>query len=231
MSKKSKKQVQEDLESDPLLETFSKAQNFYDRRKSAVIGGIVAVILIVGGGVAYYYYASAQEEEAQQLMSDATTAYLNSDYERALTGSDADFTVGFRQIINNYPRTDAANLARYYAAVCEYNLGNVQQAVSYMEEYDIPDGILGVGPISFHAVVTADAGNYEEAAELYVKAAEWDENDSTTPYNYLEAAQVYHDAGNTEAAEKYARVVVDQYGDSNQADEAERLLGTLAMSN
>lgn len=227
----SKKQVQEDLESDPLLETFSKAQNFYDQRKSTVIGGLVALILIVGGGVAYYYYSSAQEEEAQQLMSDATTAYMNSDYERALTGSDADFTVGFEQIINNYSRTDAANLARYYAAVSEYNLGNIQQAISYMEEYDIPDGILGVGPISFHAMLMTDSGNLQKAAELYVKAAEWNQNDSTTPYNYLEAANAYYDAGNTEEAKKYAQLIVDRYGDSRQAAAAERLLGTLAVAD
>lgn len=227
----SKKQVQEELESDPLLETFSRAQNFYDQRKPAVITGIVAVLFIVVGGIAYYYYTSAQEEEAQQLMSDATTAYMNANYKKALTGSEADFTVGFEQIINNYPRTDAANLARYYAAVSEYNLGNVQQAISYMEAYDVPEGILGVGPLSFHAVLMTDAGNYEEAAELYVKAAKWDENDSTTPYNYLKAAHVYHDAGNTEAAEKYARIVADQYGNSNQAAEAKRLLGMLATVN
>lgn len=227
----SKKQVQEDLESDPLLETFSKAQSFYDQRKSAVIGGLVALILIVGGGVGYYYYSSAQEEEAQQLMSDATTAYMNSNYERALTGSDADFTIGFEQIINNYPRTEAANLARYYAAACEYNLGNIQQAIAYMEEYEVPEGILGVGPISFHAVLMTDSGNHQKAAELYVKAAEWDENNSTTPYNYLEAANAYHGVGNTEEAKKYARMVTEQYGNSRQAAAAERLLGTLAVAN
>lgn len=226
----SKKQVQENLESDPLLETFSKTQNFYDQNKANVIGGIIALILIIGGGVGYYYYSSAQEEEAQQLLSDATTAYMNSDYEIALTGSDADFTVGFEQIISNYSRTDAANLARYYAAVSEYNLGNMQQAISYIEEYDIPEGILGVGPISFHGVLMIDSGNHEEAAELYVKAAEWDENDSTTPYNYLEAANAYHNAGNTEEAKKYARMIIDRYEDSNQASAAQRLLGTLAAA-
>lgn len=226
----SKKQVQKDLESDPLLETFSKAQNLYDNNKASVIGGILALVLIIGGSVGYYYYSTAQEEEAQQLMADASIAYMSSDYEKALSGSDEDFTVGFEQIINNYSGTDAANLARYYASVSEYNLGNIQQAISYIQDYDIPEGILGVGPISFHGILMADSGNYEEAAELYVTAAEWDKNDSTTPFNYLEAAQAYLDASNKAEAKKYAQIIVDEYENSDQADAAQRMLGTLAVA-
>ncbi|HLR33612.1 MAG TPA: hypothetical protein VK074_14065 [Fodinibius sp.] len=226
----SKKQVQKDLESDPLLETFSWTQNLFDKNKSAVFGGILAVVLLIGGAIGYYYYSANQEETAQQLLANATNYYMNSDYEKALSGSEADFTIGFEQIINNYSRTDAANLARYYAAVSEYNLGNVQQAISYIEDYDLPEGILGVGPLSFHAVLMTDAGNLEQAAALYVKAAEWDDNESTTPYNYLEAAQAYYDAENYGEAEKYAGIIVNQYDESNQVNSAQRLLGMLTTA-
>lgn len=226
----SKKQVQKDLESDPLLETFSWTQNLFDQNKSAVFGGILAVVLLIGGAIGYYYYSANQEETAQQLLANATNYYMNSDYEKALSGSEADFTIGFEQIINNYSRTDAANLARYYAAVSEYNLGNVQQAISYIEDYDLPEGILGVGPLSFHAVLMTDAGNLEQAAALYVKAAEWDDNESTTPYNYLEAAQAYYDAENYGEAEKYAGIIVNQYDESNQVSSALRLLGMLTTA-
>ena len=226
----SKKQVQEELERDPLLETFSRAQGFYENNKTTVYGGLLAIILIVGGAIGYYYYSTAQEEKAQTLMADASVFYMNSNYQKALTGSEEDFTVGFEQIINNYSGTDAANLARYYAAVCEYNLGNIEQAVTYIEDYEIPEGILGVGPISFHAVVMTDLGNHSDAAELYVKAAEWDQNDATTPYNYLEAANAYYDAGNQSEAKKYAQLVVDEYSNSDQTAQAQRLLGMLAVS-
>lgn len=225
------KQAKQELEQDPLLETFSKAQSFYDRNKSAVIGGIVAFIVIVGGSLGYYYYSSAQEEEAQELMGYATQYYLNEDYETALTGSEADFTVGFEQIIDNYSMTDAANLATYYAAVCEYNLGNAQQAIAYIEDYDVPEGIMGVGPVSFHAVLLTELGEFEEAARKYVQAAELDENESTTSYNYLEAANAYYTAGNQEEAQTYAQLVVDQYSTSSHAEEAQRLLGMLATAS
>lgn len=226
----SKKQVKEELEQDILLDTFSRAQSLYDNNKSVIIGAAIAVIVALAGSIGYYYYSNAQENEAQQLMAGATQAYLNQDYETALTGSETDFTVGFEQIINNFSITDAANLARYYASVCEFKIGNTQQALNYINDYDIPEGIMGVGPISFQGVLHTDLGNHAEAAELYVKAAEWVDNDSTTPYNYLEAAKAYQDAGNTQQAQKYAQLIVDQYSQSSQFADAQKLLGMLAVN-
>lgn len=223
-----KRLTDEELENDPLLENFSRMQNFYSRNKAQVIGGILAVILIVGGAIAYYLYSQSQEEQARQLMARAEIHYMNQQYEAALMGSEAEFTVGFEQIIANYPRTDAANLARYYAAVSEFNLGNTEQALEYMDDFDVPYGILGVGPISFRGVLLTELERHEEAGDTYVRAAEWDRNQSTTPYNYLEAAQSYLDAGNTDQARRYAETVVDDYPQSDQVTEANRILGMIA---
>ncbi|MDZ7681101.1 MAG: tetratricopeptide repeat protein [Fodinibius sp.] len=163
-------------------------------------------------------------------MGQASQAYLQGNYQQALTGSEADFTVGFEQIINNYSMTDAANLARYYAAVSEFKLGNSQKALSYIKEYEIPEGIMGVGPLSFHGVVLTDLGDHAGAAKIFVRAAEWDQNDSTTPYNYMEAANAFHDAGNSDKAQEYANKIVNNYGNSSQVAAAQRLLGMLATA-
>jgi TolA-binding protein len=162
-------------------------------------------------------------------MGQATEYYLNADYKKALEGSEEDFTVGFQQIINNYPRTEAANLARYYSAVSEYNLGNTEKALQYINEYEIPEGIMGVAPLSFKGIVLSDMGDYSTAAEAYIQAAQWKENDSTTPYNYLQAAVALHEAGNNQKAQEYAQKIVDEYPDSPQVAEAQKLLGMLAV--
>jgi tetratricopeptide (TPR) repeat protein len=226
----SKKRVKEELEQDILLDTFSKVQSFYDSNKNAVIGVAIALIVIVGGSVGWHFYSTSQEAKAQQLMGQATQAYLQGDFEKALKGSEADFTVGFQQIINNYGMTDAANLAQYYAAVSEFKLGNTENALNYIENYEVPEGIMGVGPLSFHGVLLTDLGNHAEAAKMFVKAAEWDKNDSTTPYNYLEAANAFNDAGNPAEAQKYAQIIIDEYANSSQFADAQKLLGMLATA-
>lgn len=223
--------TQEELESDPLVQSAERVQIFYGQYKNEIIGGVIALLILIAGGIGYYYYAQSQERQAQQLMSQAETAFLQRDYQTALNGSEEDFTVGFEQIISNYGGTDTGNLARYYAAVCEYNLGNTEAALQYMQEYEAPEGILGVGTISFKGVLHTELGQHEQAAQSYVQAAEWDENDSTTPYNYLEAAKAYRDAGDTEQARQYANMVVDDYPNSNQVAEAERLLGLISAAD
>lgn len=222
-----KKLTQEELEQDPFLQSYAKVQNFYLENKNTIVWAGVAVILAIGLSIGYYYYSQSQETKAQQLMGLAETYYLNADYQKALTGSEEDFTVGFEQIINNYSGTEAANLALYYAAVSEYKLGNTEQALNYIQSYEIPDGIMGVAPLSFKAVLLTEMGNHEEAAQAYIEAAELDINESTTPYNYLEAANAFSDAGNTEKAREYAQKVVDEYPNSAQVAGAQRLLGKL----
>lgn len=222
-----KKLTKEELEQDPLLDSYAKVQDFYIEYKNLIIASAIAVILAIGLSIGYYYYSQSQEKQAQQLMGYADQYYLNGNYQNALHGSEEDFTVGFEQIINNYSGTDAGNLARYYAAVCEYNLGNTEQALAYMEDYDAPEGILGVGSISFKGVLLTDLGRHSEAAETYMEAANWDQNDSTTPYNLLEAAHAYNDAGDEEQALLQAEKIVTNYPDSPQVTEAQRLLGRL----
>jgi len=226
-----KKLTKEELEQDPLLQSYAKVQQTYFENKNTIIGAAVAVILAIALSIGYYYYSQTQENRAQELMGVAETYFLNGDYETALTGSEQEFTVGFEQIINNYSGTKAGNLARYYAAVCEYRLGNTEAALQYIRDFDVTDGIMGVAPLSFKAVLLTENGNHLEAAETYVQAAELDENDATTPYNYLEAANAFNDGGDTDQARTYARKVVDEYPNSQQVADAQRLLGRLMATN
>ena len=226
-----KKLTKEELEQDPLLQSYAKVQSYYLENKNLIIGAGIAVILAIALAIGYYYYSQSQERQAQRLMGTAEEYYMNGEYERALTGSEEDLTVGFEQIINNYSGTDAANLARYYAAVSEYQLGNTQEALAYMQEYEVPEGILGVGPLSFLGMLHTEMGNHQEAAETYVMAAEWDQNESTTPYNYLEAANAFLDAGNQAEAESYAQRVIDDYPNSSEAGNARQLLGRLLATS
>jgi FimV-like protein len=227
----SKKLKSEDLEQDLLIEYSSRFVYFYNQNKAAVWGGGIALVLIIALSVGYFFYTNQQESQAQELLGIAEEQFSRGNFEVALHGNDGDFTLGFIQIADNYGRTEAGNLAKYYAAVSEYELGNYESALNHIEGFDVPRGILGVSPVSFHAIILLELERFDEAADKFVRAAEWDENEATTPYNLFEAAQAYLEAGNEDRARELVNRVLDEYGSSQIATRAQRLKGQLAVQS
>lgn len=226
----SKGLAKEDLEQDILIEYSSRFMYFYEQNKAAVIGGGIGIVLVIGLIIGYFVYSHQQEQEAQNLLGIAEESFMQGNYETALYGDEDQFTLGFAQIADNYSRTNAGNLANYYAAVSEYEMGNYDEAHMHIQNFDVPDGIMGVAPISLHATILSELNRFEEAGEMFIKAADWNENNSTTPYNLLEAASAFREAGDTERALQQINRILDEYPNSEQATEAKRLKGLLNWS-
>ena len=226
MSKGLKK---EDLEQDILIEYSSRFMYFYENNKGTVIGGGFGIVLVIGLIIGFFVYSGQQEQEAQNLLGIAEEQLMQGNYETALYGNEQDFTLGFEQISNNYSGTNAGNLATYYAAVSEFELGNYENALQRLQNFDVPDGIMGVAPLSLHAILLSELDRYEEAGEKYIEAAEWNENASTTPYNLMEAAIALNEAGNTSRSIEVVDRVLEDYPNSQQAAEAKRMKGLLTL--
>jgi tetratricopeptide (TPR) repeat protein len=219
----------EELEQDILIEYSSRIMHFYENNKATVIGGSIGLILAVGLTIGYIIHSGNQAEEAVNLLGIAEQELLQGNYQEALNGNEEEFTLGFVQIADNYSGTKAGNLAHYYAAISEYELGNYEQAIEYMQEYDVPEGILGVAPISMHANILIELERFDEAAEQFERAANWDENSSTTPYNLYKAAEAHRAAGNNEQALAHIETIINDYPNSQQLAQAEKMKGLLSQ--
>ncbi|TVR18022.1 MAG: hypothetical protein EA391_02995 [Balneolaceae bacterium] len=224
----SKKLSKEDLEQDILIEYSSRFVYFYNQNKAAVIGGGLGIILVIGLVIGYIFYSNQQSQQAEVLLGIAEQTLMRGDIEGALYGDDAEFTLGFVQIARNFGRTSSGNLANYYAAIAEFELGNYEEALVFIERFSPPRGILGVAPISMHANILMELGRYEEAARIFERAANWDENSSTTPNNLFQAAQAYIEAENNQRAIQHLETILADYPNSQQATRAQRMLGMIA---
>ncbi|MTI89196.1 MAG: tetratricopeptide repeat protein [Balneolaceae bacterium] len=218
----------EELETDPLIENYNRAVGFYHDNKTILLSLIVGLVVIIGSLVGYRYYADSQEQKAQHLLATAQNYYDQGDYESALKGNEFELTYGFQQIADEFSGTNAGNLAIYFAGVSSFKLGNVEGAINYVSRYDVPEGILGVGPVSFLGNLYEATGDYTQAAETYVQAANWDVNESTTPFNLLKAARAYYKAGNTAQASELTSKIIDEYANSTELSEAKKIQGMLA---
>lgn len=226
----SKHLSKEELESDPLIDNYNKAASFFNENKTPILAILLSVVVVIGALIGFNYYSQNQEQKAQQLLAIAEGYYSDGDFDKAINGDSFELTYGFLAIANEYSGTEAGNLAIYYASVSSFKLGNIEEALEYFSRYDAPKGILGVGPVSFNAKLLLSNGSLEKAAETFVKAANWNENSSTTPYNLLKAAEAYYEAGNFEKAKELTDRIVDDYPTSSELSSSQNLQGKIAVS-
>lgn len=226
----SKKFTKEELERDPLLDFYVKSSNYFVANRVTILSIAVTLLVVVAVFIGYGFYSSDQEAKAQNLLAIAEVEYSQGDYLKALKGDEFELTLGFEQIADNYSGTDAGNLASYYAAVSNFKLGNTLEALAYMQEFKPADGIMGVGAVSFHASLLEANESLEKAARMYEKAAEWDVNDSTTPYNLFKAANIYFEMGELEKAKELAETIVKEYPNSLEVAESQQLQGRIAIA-
>lgn len=117
-------------------ETLVKSEAFVIKYKKQLITAIVAIVVVVGGVFAYIYgYSKPREDKAQELLGVVMQKYImKQDFEHALKGEGK--TLGLVSIADKYSSTDAGNVAKYQAGLCNYNLGKTKEAIKYLEDFD-----------------------------------------------------------------------------------------------
>lgn len=218
----------QDVQNDDLLiDASAKALIYYHENKQRIISVAVAVVVVLSAIIGFTFWKNSQENQAQVLLGIAEQYLAFGDYNGALYGVESEFTIGFTQISNQFGSTEAGNLAHYYAAIAHFELQNFDDAASHIRKYDQPKGILGVGSLTLLGEILTESGNYSEAAETFVRAAEWNENAVTTPELLLEAALSWERAGSLANAQQVIDLILTKYPQSLQVTRAEVLKGSI----
>lgn len=154
-------------------ETLAKSEAFVIKYKKQIITALVAVVIGVGGTLAYIYgYAKPREEKAQELLGVVMQKYvMTQDFEHALKGEGK--TLGLIAIADKYSSTDAGNIAKYEAGICNFNLGKTKEAIKYLEDFSAQDDAT-VSAQALYALGNCYATDkqFDKAVSTFKKAAE-----------------------------------------------------------
>jgi tetratricopeptide (TPR) repeat protein len=215
-----------------LDEGASRTEEWVLRNQKYIIGILTIAALIT---VAYLLYqkfiAEPKETEAaeemftaQQNFSKAVDgAKSDSLFNLALKGSEGK--LGFVGIADQYSGTDAGNLANYYAGIAYLNTGKYAEAIKYLDKFKSDDAILSTLAKGAIGDAFVQKNQQKQALEYYLKAAEMNKNEFTTPRFLLKAGQTELSLGMKDDALKHFTEIKETYSTSPEGQSIDALIG------
>jgi tetratricopeptide (TPR) repeat protein len=228
MSKETKTQANDNLKE--VEHALTTAELFFEKNAkiiSIIFGAAVVVALILLA--THRFYTIPRQNKAKEQIFTAEQYFEKDSFNLALNG-DGNYP-GVLDIIDNYSRTPAGNLANYYAGISYLHLGKYKEAISYLEDFKSDDLLLK--PVATGAIgdAYAELGNKEQAVKFYAEAAEMKANNFTTPIYMLKEARMYEQMGNKEKALAKYLVIKDKYGDTNEGRLVDKYIARLTGVN
>lgn len=224
MSKKREKEVKGDQRLENIEESLTRTEQFILHYQK-YIGAVVVVVAIgILGYFAYQnYYIKPKVAEAQEQMYVAQRYFEADSLDKAIYGDGND--LGFLDIADEFGMTKPGNLANYYLGISFLKKGDYEQAIDFLSEFNGEDHF--VGPMATGAIGDAymQLDEMDKAVTYYLKAADQNDNDLTTPLFLKKAGETYELLGKYDDAIKVYTRIDEKFPKSYEARTIEKNVG------
>ena len=209
-------QRQENIE-----QTVSATERFFNENKKT-IWCAVAAVLVIGLGILAYNKFIYQPNcvEAMQQSYPAEMSFQNGEYELALNGDGN--VLGLADVISEYG-SKAGAAVFMEAGVCALQLGQYEDALSYLKRYNGKEPILAARAIACQGDAYVALENYPEAVAAYRKAAATADNEFASAY-LLKAGLVYEQMGDNAKAVECYEIIKDKYAGTPEGYEIDKYI-------
>ncbi len=216
----------------PDQEVINKAIGFWEKNNKKLITIFSIVIIVVGGYLAYTnFIVLPKEQKASEELFTAENFFRKDSFNLALNGNAN--ASGFLKVIDKYEGTKSANLAKLYAGEAYLHLGQFQQAVNFLGEFNAhgaiqveakAEGLLGDA--------YAELKKNDEAIDHYKKAGTIFSEDQAISSEYLfRGALLSEIAGKTDQAIELYKTIKDKYPRTDKGFVVDKYLTRLGVIN
>lgn len=214
-------------------ETLGRTEQFVENNKKNLGYGVAAVLGLILLVLAYINYVKKPAEtEAYAKIFHAEQYFEVDSLDLALFGDGIN--PGFLDIIDNYGSTKSGNLAHYYAGICYLKLSvddeankqdYLEKAIKELKDFSSDD--LNIQPMAIGAIGDAylEMGDLDKAVGYYMKAANHNENEFTTPLFLKKAGMTYGIIGDHEKALEAYNTIKVKYYQSVEGREIKKYIG------
>lgn len=222
-----KKEEKKDLLENPevIAEKFEGIEHWIESNPKVIVVIVAALVVLVGGFFGFRYYVDSQNDLAQSEMFQAVRYFEMDSLNLALKGDGNN--LGFEQIAEDYPLTDAANLASFYAGAIALKQGKYALAILYLEDFSANDILIQARAYSLAGDAHMELKEYDKAASMYHKASNHKPNKYYTPVYLMKEALAYELLQqNDKAIAAYDRIITE-FWDSTEVQNAKKLKARL----
>lgn len=201
---------------------LNAGEAFVESHQKPIAIGVAVVLLVVLGIFALRsLYFQPREAEAKEAMFRAEQMFAIDSFRLALEGNDE--MMGFVEIADEYGCTDAGNAAAAYAGLCYKQLGEFENAITYLSKFDADDEMIQPAVVGSIGDCYWDLGEADKAVSYYEKAAKGD-NEITTPFYNKRAALVYLQQGKNDKALSLLEGIVAKYPQFPDINEVQKFI-------
>ena len=212
--KETKKSEQNELIENPevIAQKLVPGEDFLKRNSKIIIGLFVGAAVLIGGILFFQYNTQQQNEKAQAEMFQAVYFFEQDSVDFALNGDGIN--KGFLTIIEDYPRTEAANLSHFYTGSIYLSQKKFEDALTHLEEFSTDDYLVQAKAYSLIGDANLELGKTEEAIAQYTKAARTNENKYMSPKYLAKLAVAQEEAGKVDEAIQTYTEIEEKYYES-----------------
>jgi tetratricopeptide (TPR) repeat protein len=196
---------------------------FIEKYQKQIIFGVGAVVLIVLIALGIRnFYLQPREIAAQNEMYKSQNYFAADSFRVALEGKEPE-SMGFKEIVSEYGVTASGNLAAAYAGICYYKLGQYEDAIKYLTQFDGKDTYLKSSVTGLTGDSYVELGETAKAISYFEKAADLN-NAVMSPIYLKKAGLVYESLNQPEKAEKNYTAIKEKYPKSPEAADIDKYI-------
>ena len=220
MAKKEEKKHDELINVEHALTTTEVFIEKYQKQILYVVGAVVLIVLVA---LSFRnFYLEPREVAAENEMYKAQAYFAKDSFRIALEGSGSE-SIGFKEIVSNYGISASGKLAAAYAGICYYKLGQYDNAIKYLSQFNGEDTYFTASVIGLTGDSYVELGETAKAISYFDKAADKD-NAVMSPVYLKKAGLVYESLNQPEKAEKEYAKIKANYPKSPEASDIDKYI-------
>jgi len=205
---------------------LTSSEAFIEKYQKQILFTVASVVLIVLAILAIRnFYLQPREIAAENEMGKAQIFFAADSFKVALDGNK-DF-IGFKEVVSEYGITPSGNLAAAYAGICYFKLGQYENAVKYLSQFDGEDSYFTTSVIGLIGDSYVELNETSKALDYFEKAADTD-NSVLSPIYMKKAGTVCESLKQPEKALEFYTEIKDNYPKSTEAADIDKYIARVS---